>query len=87
MSKYTEFFLFNVSDLTQMESPAYNSTIFTWSLEVMIKLLNYGILLFVDFTSFGFEIKHANITHKEKGSLYNCSFRGCNNAFHVPRLL
>ena len=33
------------------------------------------------------EIKHANITHKEKGSLYKCSFRGCNNAFHVPRLL
>ena len=33
------------------------------------------------------EIKHANITHKEKGSLYKCSFRGCNNAFHMPRLL
>ena len=35
------------SDLTQMEWPAYNSTIFTLYLEAMTKQSNYGILQFV----------------------------------------
>ena len=33
------------------------------------------------------EIKHSNIADKEKGSRYKCSFCGCNNAFHMSRLL
>ena len=39
------FFFISITDLILMESLAYNSTIFTLSLEVTIKLSNCGILL------------------------------------------